>query len=214
MKISAVATVVLMFASAHLFAAVEVPPRPVDHLLDEARTFPTDKGQRLVDFLQTCAREHDVHIYVLTLPTLEVMPSRIREKLEELRAATEKAWMKDQVGGVIIFDDESGWLTMGASAEAQRVFSTVAIHLIFEDPQLEPTAKRLTPDRLAAAAMTLAGHFTKLKIKLDEEAHRQRTRHIVIGAIVFLGLLGIAGLVFKKRAAPGAAEREETAIHL
>lgn len=212
MKNSVVGAIILMLASAHLCAAVELPPRPADYLLDEAHVFQPGVAHRLVESLTTSAREHDVHIYVLTLPTVKVMPSHIREKLEEFRAAAEQTWLEGQVGAVVVFDDESGWVTMGVSAEAQRVLSAVAIHLIFEDPQLEPTGKRLTPAKLEASALTLANHFTDLKIKLDDEARRQRTRHIVIGVIAFWGLLGGAGLVFKKHPAPAAPEREETAI--
>ena len=212
MKNSVVGAIILMLASAHLRAAVEIPPRPADYLLDEAHVFQPEVAHRLVESLKTAAREHAVHVYVLALPTLKVMPSHIREKLEEFRAAAEQTWLEGQVGAVVVFDDESGWATMGVSAEAQRVFSTVAIHLIFEDPQLEPTGKRLTPAKLEASALTLANHFNDLKIKLDDEARRQRTRHIVIGVIAFWGLLGGAGLVFKKRPAPAAPEREETAI--
>ena len=214
MKNSAVTATILMLALAHLCAAVEIPPRPADHLLDQAHVFQPETAHRLVDALATCARAHDVHIYVLTLPTLKVMPSHTREKLEELRAVAEQTWFQGQVGGMIIFDDESGWVTMGVSAEAQRLFSTVAIHLVFNDPELEPTLKRLTPAKLETSAMTLVSHFTDLKIKADDEARWQRTKHVIFGAIAFWGLLlGGAGLVFKKQAARVAPERGEIAMH-
>ena len=213
MKISAVAATVLMLASAHLCTAVEIPPRPADHLLDQAHVFQPETAHRLVDALATRARQHDVHIYVLTLPKVGVMPSHIREKLEEFRAAAEQTWLDGQVGAVVVFDDESGWATMGVSTDAQRLFSTVAIHLIFDDPQFEPTEKRLTPAKLEATAMTLANHFTDLKIKLDEETHRHRTTRVIFSAIAFVGLLfGGAGLVFKKRPASAEAERGEIAM--
>ena len=212
MKNSVLVALALMISSAHVRAAVELPRRPASYLRDEAHVFQPEMAHRLIESLRTCAREHDVHIYVLTLPTVKVMPSHIREKLEEFRAAAEQTWLKGRVGAVVVFDDESGWASMGVSADAQSLFSTVAIHLVFDDPQFDPTDKRLTPAKLEASALTLASHFTALKIKLDDEASRQRTRHIVIGVIAFWGLLGGAGLVFKKHPAPAAPEREETAI--
>ena len=170
-------------------------------------------AHRLVDVLKTRARDHDVHIYVLTVPTLKVMPSHIWEKLEETRVAAEQVWFNGQVGALIIFEDESGSMTLGVSAEAQRVFSTVAINVVLHDPQLEPTMKRISPQKLETFAMTLSNHFTDLKIKADLEIRSQWTRRVIFGVIASCGLLlGGAGRVFRKRPAPGAPEQKDITI--
>ncbi len=181
--------VTLMLVTAHLFAEVSVPERPADYLLDQGKMFPPEIAQRLIATLKKCAREQNVHVYVMTVPTLQVMPSREREKLEELGTAVTENWTKGQIGGVIVFDNEAGWVTVGASEEAERVFSAVAINMVFRDPLIASRKKHLSPEKLEAAAMVMVNGMTDLKVKADREAKSHGTTRTIVMSVVFLGVL-------------------------
>lgn len=187
----------MMLASTQVLA-IEAPERPADYLLDQGKVFPPEVAQRLSGSLKACARDHDLHIYVMTVPTLLVMPSRVREKLEELGTAVTESWTKGQVGAVIVFDNEAGWVTVAATDEAERMFSAVAIDMVFRDPLIETRKKHLSPEKLEAAAMVLVKGMTELKIKVDQEASRHRKIRIVFGSVL-LGILLIGLLGMRKR---------------
>lgn len=213
MKIFTAAAMLLMLACAHLRAGVEVPPRPADYLLDQAGVFSPETARRLADSLKACARDHGVHVYVMTLPTLGVSTSETLKKLEEFRKAAEREWMKGQVGSVIVFDDESGWVTMAASAEAMRRLSRVAIELVLLEPELHSASKRFSVQRVEASALLLADRLSGLKSETDREARRSGKRRVAFGAIELIGVvLGGGGLVIRKRPAGGAPEPENTAF--
>lgn len=189
----------LVLGAVRLSAEVDLPPQPADYLLDQAAVFPPEVSQRITKALKACARDYDVHIYVLTVPTLKVMPSRLQEKLAEMLNATRTKWLEDRVGAVIIFEDEAGTATMGASAEASKVFSPVAISLIFRDPQLHGNKKTRSPERLAEAVAVLIRHFTDLRDKANQEGRRRRAIDVLLWAILGGTLLLGAGVLFVRR---------------
>ena len=188
--------------------APELPGRPSDYLLDQGAVFPPAVAQRIVKALKACAHDYDVHIYVMTLPTAKVMPLRLREKIEELSKAARAQWLKGQVGAVVIFDDETGNVIMGASEEAMKLFSPVAVNMVFKDPKLQSKKKHTAPEKLAGTVTQLIQHFTDLKAKVNGEARGRRNRHLAIGAGVGgLVLLGGAFVVIKVRARKAARGR-------
>lgn len=181
------------------FGAVEIPERPANHLLDQGHIFPPEVAKRLSDSLLACARDYDVHIFVMTVPTLQVMPSRVREKLDELGVTVTESWTKGLVGAVIVFDDEAGWVTVAASDEAEREFSAVAINMIFRDPLVETRKKHLSPEKLEAAAMVLVNGLTDLRIESNREASRHRKVRFVLGFMLGGALLIMLWRALQKR---------------
>lgn len=197
-----VVAVALFFSIVRSVSAVEVPERPSNYVLDQGGMFTPEVAHRLSASLKACAKEYDIHIYVMTVPTLQVMPSRVREKLEELGAAVTESWTKDKVGAVIVFDNEAGWVTVSASDEAERVFSAVAINMAFRKPLLDSRKKHLSPEKLEAAAMVLVNGMTELRIKANQEARRQKIALFTVASIGF-GLLIIIGVATFRKSPQG-----------
>ena len=206
--------VALLLGPSRLPAQDEVPERPADYLLDQGGIFPPEMAQRIVKALKACARDYDVHIYVMTLPTIKVMPVRLREKVEELSKETRAQWLKGQVGAVMIFDNEAGNVTMGASAEAMKVFSPLTVNTVFKDPKLHSKKKHSPPEMLAGSVTLLIQHFVDLRAKVNEEARQRRNRQLAWGAGVGgLVLLGAGLIVVKVRAKKAARARHHRRHH-
>ena len=204
-----------VFFQAPLHAAVVVPPRPENYLLDQGAIFPPDVAQRLEDALKVCARDYDAHIYVVTVPSFKVMPSRIGEKLNELLNATRADWLKEKVGAVIIFDDEAGMAAMGESDKAREIFSPLALNMVFKDPRLQSKKKRSAPEKLAGAVSALIQHFTDLRVKANDEARKRRTINLVFASIGGVVIAGGAGLfLMKRREKKAAALKPKQRMHL
>ena len=179
----------LMLGMSRLCAALEVPARPADYLADAAGVFPPEATRRLLDSLKSCANEHDVQVYVMTVPTLKVMPSRAEATLEELCASSVEKWTRDQVGAVVSFDDETGLATLRPSDEAERVLSSVALNIVFKDPRVQSGKKRVTPEKLEAITMVLVSELSDLKMKMKREAQRQQTMRAVFLCVLTVALL-------------------------
>lgn len=196
-RLLCVAAFFLSLTSLH--AAAIVPARPENYLLDQGTIFPPEVARRMEDALKACARDYDVHIYVMTVPSFKVMPSRVGEKISELLQATRTEWLKGKVGAVIIFDDEAGVVAMGESAEARNVFSPVALNMLFKDPRLQSKKKRNAPDKLAGAVSIMIQELTNLRAKANDEARKRRTMNLVFASIGGCVVLGGAGLFMLKR---------------
>jgi TPM domain len=208
------AAVALLFVPTQMHAATEVPTRPESYLLDQGDVFPPDVEARIVKALKAGAADYDVHIYVMTVPSLKVMPSRIGEKLHEQLNATGKKWLAGQVGALVIFDDEAGQAAIGASDEAEKAFSAVALNIVMKDPKLQSKRKRSSPEKLAGTVTLLIQHFTELRTRTNEEARRQRTTRLIFGGIVFTALLAVASFVFLKMKAKATRVRRRDTVAL
>lgn len=192
-------------------ARIEIPDRPPDYLMDRGGVLPPEKAREISAALNACARDYDIHIYVVTLPTLGVLPSRAREILDDILESAKSKWMEGRVGALLIFDYESGAASMAESEEARRVFSSIAMNLVFADPQFQPSRKTRSSDQLERAAKALIKHFSNLRRQAVEEEKRHRAN-----MMIFWGLAGgalllvIAATVAKKRFPPPQSESSQS----
>ena len=170
--------------------------------MDQGGVFLPEKAREVAAALHACARDYDIHIYILTLPTLNVLPSRARGKLDRMMEAARSTWLEGRVGALLIFDYESGAASMGESEEARRIFSPISINLIFHDPRLQYTRKIRSSDQVERAATALIAHFSVLRIQTNEEARRRGAKQKVFGGIAGGGLLLVIGIAFAKTRFP------------
>lgn len=190
-----VATILLFFAPPAIHSAVPIPPKPENYLADQGAVFPPEAAQRIEHALKTCARNFDVHIYVVTVPTLNVMPSRVDAKLTELLSAIREEWLKGKVGAVIAFDAEAEQASLGESEETRKVFPAVSLHMVFADPLIQGGVKRRARERLEATTLAMIQDFTDLRAHEYEDARKQRSANLmfagIAGAFVLLGPIGL-----------------------
>jgi len=165
-------------------ALLPLPPGP---LLDLAKVLPLDATARLTAVL-TAARAQDVWIYVLTVPSLGVLPSRQREKLENLAKHYAAAWTQESVGAVLIFDGEGGLMSVETSPEARRRFSDVALQIGVKEPLEKIHQEGLSRDKLERSAQVMADALGRLQTQYRIEKRRQRTTNLIMAGIALLGL--------------------------
>ena len=199
----------LMLLRCESATAVDLPERPVGYILDQGHVFPPEIAARLSDRLQACAREYDIHIYAVTLPTLNVMPSRVREKLDELGTTSAKNWLKEKLGAVIVFDDEAGWVMIALSDRVEREFSNAELNMLLKDPMIQARKPGQSPKKLESAALILVDGLSGMKARITREEERHATvRRIFIA--VLLGMCGLAALITvgkQRSAAEGPARK-------
>ena len=190
-----IATILLFFIPAAIHSAVPIPPKPENYLSDQGAVFPPDAAQRIEHALKASACNFDVHIYVVTVPTLNVMPSRVGAKLTELLNAIREEWLKGKVGAIIAFDAEAEQALLGESEETRNVFPAVSLHMVFTDPQIQGGIKRRARDRLEATTLAMMRHLTDLRAQQYEDARKQRSANLlfagIAGAFALLGPIGL-----------------------
>ena len=208
----AIAAFFLLFPSVQ-FAAVEAPSIPESHLLDQGRVFPQEVAGRMATEISEAARDHDVHIYVMTMPSKALMPSRNRATFDETWKAVRVKWLGGKVGAVILFDNEAGWAAIGASEEAKRVFPPETLSALLRDPQLQSKKKNLPPEELEKTVSALTQKFIGLQQKMHD-GERRRTMHNVIGASAAgVVILGAAIFIVRKRRVAHAARHRHHHTH-
>ena len=195
--------VLFLFHPALFSAEIEIPDRPPDYLMDRGGVLTPEKARNISAALNACARDYDIHIYILTLPTLGVLPSRGREKIDDLLENARAKWLTGKAGALLIFDYESGAASMAESEEARRIFSSIAMNLIFADPQLQPSPKARSSEQLERAANALIKRFSNLRMRAVEDEKRRRANirflwWITGGALLLLMATAVAKTRFPK----------------
>lgn len=190
--------------------AAPLLPRPSTPILDQTSVLKPDAATQLSAHL-LAARARGVHVYLLTVPSLGVVPSKQSEKLEALGERYAKEWTKDVTGAVVIFDDEGGLMTVGISPEAKRRFSDFVIELAIQESMKQAPDSGLARDRLVFASEVVTDALVKLETQHRKDAGRQRKANIVMALLALLGL----GLVIQstlrsgKKSAPAASAPED-----
>lgn len=187
------AALLLLLTAIPLRSAVVVPDRPGNFLLDQGVVFSPEARQRLEAALTATARDHDLHVYVMTTPTLRSTPTRTGGKASEFLNAIRAEWLKGKVGAVIIFDDEAGLVEMGASEEARKILPPAELSEIFRDPRLQSKRRRLGAAKLEETVVVLVRRLTELRVKIQDEAKSQATMK---SAGVIAGIVMVAGAGF------------------
>ena len=206
------AALLIFLTAIPLRSAVIVPDRPENFLLDQGVVFPPEAVQRLEAALAATARSHDLHIYVMTTPTLRSTPSRVGGKTSEFLNAIRAEWLKGKAGAVIIFDDEAGLVEMGASEEAWKIFPPAELTEIFRDPRLQSKRRRLGAAKLEETVMVLVQRLTELRVKNQDE-ERSRATMKIAGVIAGIVIVAGAGFIAWKWRAKRARRKGRRQVH-
>jgi hypothetical protein len=159
---------------------------PSGSILDQADVFQPGAVARIQASLQV-AREKNVKVYILTLPSLKVVGSKQQEELERLAKLYADAWIQDEAGAIVIFDDESGLMSLEPSPEAIRRFSDVGIHFKLTGALQSLHTSGLSRDKLERAATVAAEVLVEMEIQYEKDRRRQIMVNIVMAILVLVG---------------------------
>ena len=84
----------------------KIPPKPTGHVLDMAHFLAEEMIQSLDEELTKEAREHDVQVYLLIVPSVQ------KNALDPFTRQVADAWTKGFFGATIVFDDATGHVSI------------------------------------------------------------------------------------------------------
>lgn len=171
----------------HAAATEPVPPAPASFILDQASVLLPDAAARLTVRL-TAASAADVHVYVVTVSSLQVSASKQSDRLSERSKEIIKAWVPKKVGAVVIFDDESGLMTVDFSPETERRFTGFAIEDSLREPLRAIQQSGLARDKLARSAEIVTDTLIPLQAKWIADSRRRHISNLIMGAVALLGV--------------------------
>jgi hypothetical protein len=184
-------------------------PAPADLVLDRGDVFQPEAVARLRSMLQA-ARAKGVTVYLLTIPSLGVLPSKQQEKLEALGQRYTKNWLPSTSGAVIVFDDESGLMNVGLSDEASLRFSDVALQFELGKPIEDAQKSGLSRDKLEKVATIAVQIMTGMEAKYQQERKRQIVVNCLMGVLAVVGLVLILRSTFRDGPEPAPVDAEKT----
>ena len=178
-------------------------PVPAGPILDQAGVLRPDAVARLTAAL-SAARTQDVWVYVLTVPSLRVLPSKQKEKLEALAKRYIDAWAPRTVGAILLFDDEGGLMSLQTSKEAEDRFSAVAIQIGIEERLVKLRTEGLAREKLEQMALIATDALGQLQSQYVADSARQRRTNLLMGglALIGVGLAVWSALAGSKPSAP------------
>ena len=168
-------------------AKEDSPPIPASHILDLGNVFLPETAKRLSAEL-TDAQEKGVGVYVVTIPSLKVLPSKQSERLEKLANEYATAWLPKQPGAVLLFDDEGGLMTVVTSKRAEERFSSFILEMEFRQALAKIPPASISREKLQRSATIVAETLSKLEINAAKAERRQWLSNLL------MGLLAVAGV--------------------
>jgi len=182
---------IFLIGSPHFLHAKEtkedVPPIPPSHILDLGNVFLPETSKRLSAELAD-AQEKGVGVYVVTIPSLKVLPSKQSERLEKLANEYATAWLPKQPGAVLLFDDEGGLMTVVTSKRAEERFSSFILEMEFRQALAKIPPAAISREKLQRSATIVAETLSKLEINAAKAERRQWLSNLL------MGLLAVAGV--------------------
>ena len=191
------AALVLLSASAPLRGIPALPERPASHVLDQARILTPEAVARLTTALQTAARDSSVEVYVMTVHAIE------KDQLNPMGEALTRAWTKGAIGAVLLFDDQTGMVTIGTSEETDQKFSSLVLNMVLRDPLLAGRLKGLSPAKLERAALAVSEGLQALNAEATRKTRRRLFENCAVG---FFLLLAIGLFTFRALKRPDTSD--------
>lgn len=176
------------------------PEKPARFVADEAGVLLPERAEALNQFLTTGARERGISIYLLTVRSLWVPPSQKKSRLAVLGHRYADRWIKDAVGMVMLFEDETGDAAVISSQETDRQFPPLQRKMALSDPLRRiQHGEGLTRDKLEGTVTTLFTTLSQLQDQAKADARRHRIVNSVMGCVAIVGVALIWYSTFRKR---------------
>ena len=186
-------------------ADAPLPPAPASHILDQADVILPDVEARLSARL-LAARTQDVWVYVATIPSLKVLPSKQAERLEKLANEYCAAWTPGRVGALLLFDDEGGLMTVVTSKEAEKRFTAFLLEKEFREALAKIPPSAISREKLERSGWIVVETLCRLEAEAAKSDRRQLIGNLIMGA---LALVGIGLAIFSALAGPQPAPAAE-----
>jgi hypothetical protein len=177
-----------LLASAPLRGAAPISAPPQNHIQDSAHVLLPEAAARVSRELVDKAQTGSTYIYVVTVASLNVLPSLQKDRLETVAREYGQAWLADKVGAIILFDDEGGLMTVAPSAATEQKFTSLEIELALGHPLREAQREGLSRDKLERAAFAVSQVLGDFQARALRDEKRQRVANITMAVIALLGV--------------------------
>ncbi len=185
------------------------PEKPAGQIEDLARALLPEKRAALDAYLTAGARERGISVYVLTVPSLGVPPSRQPQRLSALAHRYAERWLPGAIGVVILFDDESGQVMVVGTKETDRRFPPWSRNLSLAEPLREiEQSGALAREKLEKTATTVLQIISQLQEQARAEAQKKRNISLAMGAIVLAGLAVILRSALRRKTIPRPSDSQ------
>ena len=182
-----------------LRAAMVLPPAPAGFILDTGQVLLPEAAAALSQRLRRAAEVRGIWIYVVTLPTLGVPPSKQRERLVNLGDFYRDGWLQGRVGVVLLVDDESGAAMIAASEAANRQYHPLQRNMLLEEPLRLIGQESLRRDKIEKTALAVLDVITRLQDEEKRNRRRDRLVSLTMGAVIAAGVALILFARWKRR---------------
>jgi len=164
-----------------------IPPAPASHVLDQADVILPDVEARLsAQFL--AARLKGVEVYVVTLPSLGVPPSKQSSELESRATRYCAAWSPKSVGALLLFDDEGGLMTVVTSKKAEERFTTFLLEKEFREGLAKIPPDVISRVKLERSGIVVVETLSRLQAEAVKSDRTKLIGNIVMGSLALLGI--------------------------
>ncbi|MCE9610961.1 MAG: hypothetical protein K8R23_12270 [Chthoniobacter sp.] len=176
-------------------AAPPLPPPPPGLIQDAGNVLLPEAARALSERLQTAAVQRGIWVYVVTLPSLGVPPSKQRERLVNMGDLYRHGWLGDRVGVVLLVDDESGAAMIAASEAANRQYPPLQRNMLMEEPLRLLQKEPLRRDKIEKTALTVVAVISHLQ----DESEKSKRRDLWVNvAMAVISIAGVGLIVWVK----------------
>lgn len=188
-----------LVAVSGLRAETALPPAPSSFILDRGNVLLPGAAATLSQRLRAAAEERGIWVYVVTLPSLGVPPSKQRERLVNMGDLYRSGWLGDRVGVVLLVDDESGAAMVAASDEANRRYPPLQRNILLEEPLRLIGKESLQRDKIEKTALAVVDVISRLQDEERQAKQRDRRVALSMGSVISGGVALLLFVHWKRR---------------
>ncbi len=166
-------------------------------VLDAGKVLLPERADALSARLQAAARARGIRVYLVTVPTLDVPPSRKAERLRTLGHYYADDWLKEGAGVVLLVADDTADAIVVANDEADRWLPAWQRNMIVLDSMRWAREEKLLRDKIERAALVLVDVLSRAQDEMKKSARRDRIANYAMATIA---VAGIAFLILSETA--------------
>ncbi len=170
----------------------QIPPRPDGHIIDTAHFLTQDMLQNLEGALSREARDHDVNIYLLIVPSVQ------KNALDPITKQVAEAWTKNLFGATVVFDDGTGHVAIQQSEQVSKRFYEFELSVLLKDPMSVSKRPRVSREALQHTTLNLKDALHTLKMRANREDRNSLLTQIALGVLGLLAVV-LGGLEYSRR---------------
>lgn len=178
-------------------AGLKVPDRPKGHVSDTTHFLSEEAFRTLEATLEEVAKTRNVHVYALIVSSIP------KGSTTAFTKQVADDWMRNQFGAIVIFNDETGQVSIRQSEEVAARFYDFELSSLLQESMSTKKRPRASREGFVYTVLRVKDSICLLKDRAELQERKSGRMKFYLGGACLVGLLAAGfGLIRKTQGSP------------